>query len=504
MRFVGERERRAFDEAFDWVIVGSGAAGATAARVLSETGASIAVLEEGPCVDTKEFSDLAYPALRRMFRDSGTQMARGKAFIPVIQGRCLGGSTVVNSAIVWRMPDDVWAPWRDEHRLGDALPIAELHKNWDQLEEELSARPTPPEVWGEFNRLMDLAKTRLAVGAAPTTRYARNCRASARCLTGCPHGAKQSMLVSYLPYAEEQGASLITAARVDRVALQGGRAVAVEGNFRDPDTRRVLAPFRVSARKGVIVAASAIQTPMILSRSGIRSPHLGKHFQAHPGAPMTGLFEHRVGMWQGATQGYDADHYRREGRFKIETISLPPEIVFARAPGVGSRWLSSMAETPHAVIWAVQMRAFARGSVREAFLGADIRFDLEPRDMINLKKGLKFTAELMFAAGAREVITGIHGFPERIKNPADLRLLDEAPDDPSCYSFIMSHLFGTARMSRRERDGVVGTDFAVHGTSNLFVVDSSVFPTNIGVNPQHSIMAVAMLATKRLAERRLS
>ena len=502
MKFIGEKERRSFEEVFDWVIVGSGAAGATAARVLSETGASVAVLEEGPCVDTKEFNDLAFPSIRRMFRDAGSQVARGRAFIPVIQGRCLGGSTVVNSAIVWRLPDDVWAPWRDEYRLGDALSLPELHKQWDQLEDELHAKPTPPEVWGEFNRLMDVAKDKLKVGAAPTTRYARNCKGSGRCLTGCPHGAKQSMLVSYLPYAEERGAALLTAAKVERVRLEGGRATAVEGDFRDPATGRALGHFRVAARKGVIVAASAIQSPMLLARSGVRSPHLGKHFQAHPGAPMMGVFDQRVDMWQGATQGYDADHYRKDGRIKIETIALPPEIVFARAAGVGSRYLENMAAAPHSVIWAVQMRAHAKGTVRESFLGADVRFDLEPRDMVNLKKGLKFSAELMFAAGAREVITGIHGFRERLKSADELPLLDGAPDDPSCYSFIMSHLFGTARMSQRERDGVVGTDFAVHGTQNLFVVDSSVFPTNIGVNPQHTIIAVAMLATKRLAERR--
>ena len=60
-------------------------------------------------------------------------------------------------------------------------------------------------------------------------------------------------------------------------------------------------------------------------------------------------------------------------------------------------------------------------------------------------------------------------------------------------------LFGTARMSSRPEAGVVGPDFCVRGTDNLYVVDSSVFPTNLGVNPQLSIMAMARLAVERLA-----
>ena len=78
----------------------------------------------------------------------------------------------------------------------------------------------------------------------------------------------------------------------------------------------------------------------------------------------------------------------------------------------------------------------------------------------------------------------------------------EWADDPRCYSWILSHLFGTARMAARPSAGVVGHDFAVHGVSNLVVADSSVFPTNLGVNPQHAIMAVSRLCAERLAERR--
>jgi len=500
MIFDGEKERRALDETFDYVIAGSGAAGATAARVLADTGAHLAIVEEGPAVATAEFRDRFFPAIKRMYRGmfSG-QVARGRALIPIVQGSCLGGSTVINSAIIWRIPDDVWEPWKTEYGLGDALPLDELHKNWDQIERELSVRPVAPQIWGGHNRLMDVARDRLGVAAAPTRRNESGCRGSSRCLTGCPHGAKQSMLVTYLPYTSERGAVLFTSARVDKVILDGDRAVGVTGHFHIPQFKRDIAPFTLRARKGVLVAASAIQTPGLLAKSGVRSTHLGKHFQGHPGSPLVGIFDEKVTMWFGATQGYEVDHHRVDGRYKIETISLPPEAVFVGMPGVGRQWVENMALSAYTAIWAVQLRAYAQGSVREGLFGTDIRFDLTPQDTINLRKGLQFTAELLFAAGAREVITGIHGMPERLTSPDQARLLETGPDDPACYTFTMSHLFGTARMSVRPADGVVGTDFAVHGTQGLYVIDSSIFPTNLGVNPQLPIMGIAMHAAKKIA-----
>src|SRR5439155_26474545 len=116
-----------------------------ARMVRAESGASVAVVEEGPAVRTEQFDDRAYATLRTLYRDMGGQIARGRAAIPVLQGRCLGGSTVVNSAIMWRLPEDVWGGWRDGFGLGDALPFAELNANFDRIEGDLSVAPTPEE-----------------------------------------------------------------------------------------------------------------------------------------------------------------------------------------------------------------------------------------------------------------------------------------------------------------------------------------------------------------------
>jgi choline dehydrogenase-like flavoprotein len=281
--------------------------------------------------------------------------------------------------------------------------------------------------------------------------------------------------------------------------MRNSRAVGVNGYFHVPGLKRNIARFTLHARKGVLVAASAIQTPGLLARSGVRSRHLGAHFQGHPGCSLIGLFDQKVNLWFGATQGYESDEHRVDGRFKVETLALPPELLLARLPGVGRDWVNNMAQAAHMAHWVVQLRAHAQGSVRNGLLGTDIFFDLTPDDMLNLRKGLRFAAELLFAAGAREVLPGIHGMPERLTNPDQAHLLETGPNDAACYELALTHLFGTARMSVRASEGVVGTDFAVHGTQGLYVIDSSTFPTNLGVNPQLPIMGVAMHAAKQIA-----
>jgi choline dehydrogenase-like flavoprotein len=106
---------------------------------------------------------------------------------------------------------------------------------------------------------------------------------------------------------------------------------------------------------------------------------------------------------------------------------------------------------------------------------------------------------MMFEAGAREVWTGLFGIPAALRSVDEVRLIDAMPPDPRLFSFISTHLFGAARMGEDPRTSVVGTDFQAHEAERLYVVDSSVFPTNLGVNPQHSIMAMSRLAAARIA-----
>jgi choline dehydrogenase-like flavoprotein len=129
-----------------------------------------------------------------------------------------------------------------------------------------------------------------------------------------------------------------------------------------------------------------------------------------------------------------------------------------------------------------------------------IEYDLVDEDVRDLKRGVERLVEMMFAAGAREVLPGIHGLPERIKTMDELRPLAALPDDPRYFHCIASHLFGTALMGPSADRSVVGPDGQAHDLPGLYITDSSIFPTNMGVNPQHSISAVSWRIAERIVD----
>ncbi len=153
-------------------------------------------------------------------------------------------------------------------------------------------------------------------------------------------------------------------------------------------------------------------------------------------------------------------------------------------------------------MWGVQVRAQALGSVRAGlFGGKTIRYDMTNADIRVLKLGLRRLTEMMFAAGAREVLPGIHGLPARIKSVDEFDRAFDLADDPRLFHCIAAHLFGTAIMGKSAFSSVVDLELEAHDLPGLYVIDSSVFPTNMGVNPQHSISALAWWAAERIRDR---
>lgn len=485
----------------DFVVVGSGAGGGAAARALALAGHSVVVLEDGPPFSPTAASPIAHESMVRLYRQKGQFAALGRTAIPILQGRCVGGTTTINSAIIWRLPEIVLQRWHRDHGLTDGLPAAALERAYALIEREMHVQAVLPEVESGSDRLMRAGAMATQLAHQTIQRSERGCQGSSRCLHGCPHNAKQSTAVNFLRVAAQHGTAIVAHAEVRRIHVAGGRAVAVSGRVGGDGPRRGQR-FRVAARRAVVVTASVIQTPNLLRRSGIArdSEALGEHFMAHPGTSVMALYRQPVRMWNGAAQGYEVTGLRDSLGIKLESINVPPEVVAGRLPGAGQRLRAYLERINHVAAWAVAVRMDAEGSVRPSLLmGDSVRYTPTERDIWRMREGMKRTAELHFLAGAEEVLSGIHGMPERLTGPEQLHWYDEASLDPRCYQIVATHLFGTCRAGVDPRTSVVDPRLQVHGVPGLYVMDASVFPSNTGVNPQHSIMAVATVAAERLA-----
>ena len=146
------------------------------------------------------------------------------------------------------------------------------------------------------------------------------------------------------------------------------------------------------------------------------------------------------------------------------------------------------------------VRAESVGSVRPGLGGAPVvTYTLDRDDMLKLREALKAIARMHVAAGARALVPCVGGLPIVIR-PDQIGLLDDASLDPRSYVAILSHLFGGCVMGADPARSVCDAAGRVRGYEALHVADASVIPTNLGVNPQHTIMGLAtMFAETMLA-----
>ncbi len=492
----GRDIRSPVQEAADVVVVGSGPAGATVARNLAGEGVRVVVLEEGPYLRPEEFPPDGFSAMARMYRGMGATLSRGAPMMPLVQGRVLGGTSVVNGAISWRLPRDIHQEWCDaDPPLVDALPWDELDAVFDRVEDHLNIQPTDEAIAGPNNLLLERGAEALGIEHRPISRNVRGCRGLGRCLQGCPEGNKMSMDVTYLPEASRAGARIYSGVRVDRVVFERGKAVAVTG------TASGGGAVTAAAASAVVLAASAIETPALLLRSGIRVGPVGEGFQCHPGASVTGRFPDAVRVWSGATQGHEAVGLRKQG-IKFEALGYDMAVAAMRAKGVGSSLVRDIEDLAHHAHWGAAIRARARGRV-SLFRGRpSVKLRLTDEDMFRVRRGVSVLGQMLLAAGAEYVEPGVYGWKDRVSDRAEMERFEQTgPLDRGAYMMAATHMFGTCAMGSNPARSVVGLDFRHHTVDRLYVADSSVFPTNTGVNPQTSIIALATMCARRILAR---
>jgi choline dehydrogenase-like flavoprotein len=494
---------RDFSEEADVVVVGSGPCGSVVARELQRLGKQVVLLEEGPPFTPADFSLDGATSMSRTMREGGLRATRGYV-MPTMQAICLGGGSLVNSAICPRAPDFVLDDWCSEYEL-ERTTRKDLDPHYDAVAEFAGIAPTPENVQGRRNLLFRDACDALGYSSEPISRNVRGCRGSGECFTGCRSRAKQSMDLSYIPDAIRRGTRVLTSVQVQGIVAEGDRASAVEGRVVAPFTGREGPRFRVRA-KAIVLSAGCMATPVLLQKSGNlanRSGQVGENLQFHPGTAVMGVFPDLVHPQFGATQGYQSLQFMREG-FKLETLWAPPGVLAVRMPGFGHTLKTHLAEIPYAAVWdAISSchRSLGRVRARRGSLDPALSWSFHPDDAKLVGRTLQVLTELFFAAGASKVLPGVHGIPDELHSPEEAEILRRREIRPTDLVVASNHVFCTTRMHGDPRRGVVDELGRCHDLENLYIADTGVFPRCTGVNPMFTGMALAHRTAGIIAER---
>jgi choline dehydrogenase-like flavoprotein len=487
----------------DVVVIGSGAGGAVTAGELARAGFEVLVLEEGghhTRADFKMREDINYPML---YQESGARATKDLG-VTILQGRAVGGSTVVNYTTSFRTPPRVYDHWKKAHAVGE-ISVADLSPHWDAVEERLHIEKVDYAQTNRNNRtLYDGAKA-LGLQVDTTKRNVKRCMQSGYCGMGCPVDAKQSMLITYLPDAVEHGARVLSRCRVDKLTVAAGRVGGAECTVIGDDGYNPSGKRITVKAKRFVLAAGGIGSPAILIRSGLGGGMVGRRTFLHP---VQGVFAHYkdpVEPYYGAPQSVashaHADRGDDVGVF-YEAAPMHPMLAAVATAGFGAVHHELMQKLPFlAAHVALAIDGFhpseEGGTVTVRPSGAPLLdYVTPPRVREALREGVKWLVRINFAAGAHEV--GFGEFPMlMLKSDQDVAMLDGY--DMGKQPLFSAHVMGGCKMGDDARTSVVRSkDLRHHTLENLHVIDGSVFPTSLGVNPQESIYGLARLVSSRL------
>lgn len=479
-------------ESCDVAIVGSGAGGAAAARVLAEAGLDVVVVEQGDYHDGADYPSDPLAALLALYRDGGLTVCEGRPSVPVPVGRCVGGTTVINSGTCLRAPDDVLMRWRDQHGVSWAT---ELDGRFEAIEAALGVTAVDPATAGRNAELCRLGAEALGASNRPITRNAPPLRRCASCATGCPLDAKQAMHVSELPGAVAAGARVRAGVRAGRVLVERGRAVGVEGSI---DGRR--RPWELRAR-AVVLAAGAFGTPELLLRQGIAngSGMVGRGLRIHPACWVGARYDEEVRGWDGVMQSWLVDEWIDRGLF-LEATFTPLAFAAPSLPGAGPGLTARIEEFDRLGVIGVHLSERSEGRVRARGATLRMSYELRDDDAATLRFGIARAAEIHFAAGAREVYPPLARVPT-LRPGEQGNVVERGRHSPAELRLEAFHPMGTARIGADPRRSVVAPSGECHDLPGLFVADASLFPTSVKANPMLTIMACAQQVAAGIAER---
>lgn len=464
----------------DFAIIGSGVSGGRVAYELVEGGADCVLLEAG-----REFSAATFP---RNEMDYSTQMFWGGGLevsasgeLGFLRAKCLGGTSIVNQALLDRFDGLAWDDWRERSGIG-FLNERDMARHYDACLGNMRVGPIPREHYNRNAEIFIRAFEKKGFTWKPLCRAQGDCRLSDGsdcivCLGGCPRESKQSSLVTGIRLARAKGLEVESEFEVERVVHETDHVRIIGKQWEGRVAGRPRPIHKEMTARKAVLAAGALGNTAILLRSGLSGalPALGASFSCHPQYMSYGLFEDApIDAYKGAFQCVKSEDagFRAQG-FKLENVFAPPVATAMIMPGYGASHMALMRKYRGIASMEVAVRDEPSGRVTLARNGR-IRIDkrLTTQDRARIAAGRRTIRELFEAAGAKRVIECDQGFG--------------------------LHLMGGCPMGTDPSRSVVNPEFQVHGHPNLYAADSSVFPSAPGINPSFTIMALGHRASERM------
>ncbi len=463
------------------LVIGSGAGGAPTAALLAEDGLDVLVIEEGPWIPQGALRPFSLEQMEHQYRSRGVTVALGRPSIAYTEGRCAGGGSEINSGLYWRPPPTLLERWRDQYGLA-ALDPDGIDSILDEVERDLSVQLLP----GTASAPSEMLRR----GAAALGWYHDEVPRWMTYSDQEPAGRRQSMTETYLPRAQQAGARIVPGCRAERIEIGDGRARCVVVVAAGGDRHRIR--FR-----HLIVCAGAIQTPALLLRSGLRR-NIGRTLAIHPTVKLAARFDSPINVVDDVPV-----HQVKEfaPQLSFGGSASHPGLVALSLADSWDKFGDRIVDWERMSVYYAAITSEGHGRVRAipGFTDPLVTYRLTRRDEALLGRGLARLSLLMLEAGAQEV------YPSFRKAPV-VRTRSDVAEQQRRFSATRAtvmtvHLCSTVPIGG-VGDGRRGADEwgAIPGVSNVAVNDASLLPDAPGVNPQATVMALAIRNVRHFIE----
>jgi len=507
-RILTSVEEKEIPDEADYVIIGSGAGGAVMAYRLAQKvsdPSKILLIERGNRYQPlQDFSDNEMEMMRKLYKEGGLQQTK-KFTMSVLQGECLGGTTVVNNAICIEMDDEIKYKWQNEYDIDLSSLSEEYERIAKEIDiQELDEKGINKNVSAKFKKgvkgFNENSDEKLKT-LFPLKANHRNLIGDENWNLGNKRQTKRTMLETYIPWSEARGVKVLSNLSALKFTHSGRKADSVIVRTEDGEIKKV------KVNKAVIAAGGVIASSHFFMRSGIKV-NVGKRMSCNFAFPVTFQFEDILNAFDGNQITLGA--LDEKNRAVFETYFNPPaSFALSSIPFYFGRRNDMMKNYTRSANFGALVGSEPNGEIQtkaDLLNGQPFEWELGNMDRENIRYAFNTILKLGYYAGAKKAILPMKPGIEidlSIQNLGKFeKLFNEYPLTISDLLIGTAHPQGgnimTGDKSIHKSKRVLDQNYRLDGFENVFAADASVFPESMRVNPQWTIMAMSAMASEHV------